>query len=855
MRLIAIIMLLCITAAARGQGTGNMFPEPMSFDDMTKLLGPLQLSESQDVAVAAAHQAYLDRSLALRHGEMAEWLEAHSAIPLEFIEDRETIEDAIRGQQSIRREIRAIEDVFFADVAAIVADPQQPTLERVRARRARARLGTVQTSFLPGSLPAAQRLDLTSLVEKLEVDEAIDDDVDLLLQAYELAIQPICRSIHERRLEAPLAGFEMRRAAREEHERRIADLQASHDLTTEEGRMAFAGAMAELDMSDDGWFQAGDERLVTALRRDTVRLCRLGRQLIADLRGSIGEEAAADLLDQFARRALAGSSVPRNPVPGWIAKHREHERFAEAEEAINQVGTAYVVARRPLLERLIEAAEKDEFRRTSNWFRLGGAGGDDEPRPGDDQKEQLRELGNRTIASLAALIGEEAPKEIASGPRTVRFMTGDGGEAEIVLELPDVLELPEGVEGEATAAFIVAAPIGGEVGDFTPGSVMVSVASPLADEDGNVAFDMMPSMGAGGRWIAGPATSDDVADLVAALGVTGSEVIDTIHADYEAAYAALEESTITPARRAMAPFGPDSDVVAGVDKVRAAREAVEALDRALFEDVAIATGVDFDDPAIARSLADRARRSYCEVRRERFGLEPGSGSREARVDLAHLVQETLSGAARVEALAALDSWRSEVDGHFVQQWNQGLDAAKAAAERRSQMKLEGGNGMAFMETISIDDMEGEQVPDARARINESALADLLAAIAPVDGAEVDAAYHRLAFPGVYGKGDPIEGLAERARGLVADPETETAIDELLLDYRAARSVINDRLVARLREWAADSGVFDPERFRQFERAEQDHQADLFERTDLEERTRSAIGEIIGEPGREALGIG
>ena len=96
-RLLGILLPLWIAAAAMGQGTSGLLPDPMSARDLNALLDRLELSQQQTLAVSAVHDRYTSAFQALRDDEIEQFMEATQQLRdgFRFITEPDAVDDAI----------------------------------------------------------------------------------------------------------------------------------------------------------------------------------------------------------------------------------------------------------------------------------------------------------------------------------------------------------------------------------------------------------------------------------------------------------------------------------------------------------------------------------------------------------------------------------------------------------------------------------------------------------------------------------------------------------------------------------------------------------------------------------------
>jgi hypothetical protein len=896
--LLAIVLLLVVRSGA-AQGTSRAFPRPMSFDEAADVLGPLGLSEAQRTAVGFEHGQYLDGFRMLREGTIETYLADVGAYPLDYRDDRDEIIDGMKRHRAILREIEQLEARFFAAVETVLSDEQKAMLPRLAARRERWRL-SMNPSSQGWELPSLRRVDLVRTLDDLDLLEDARAEIDALVAKYESSLTPAFRKIHGDRLDLPLAFHDRTIEARRAFEERMEALKSRFDLETEEGQKKYAEAVTTALQENPVGFQASGSQLPeqVEIRRQFVRVSRLDRRLLADLRRLL-EPADADRLERrVSRRAYGMLGIPGDPVLPRVMKHIEDEQTTpELRAALEQLHAGYRGSRSTLIDRLIAAAEDAQFTGPAlNVFHFTFGGEPKQPEesnPVAEQRQAIRDLNDRTLKSYAELTGEEITAHQSRGIElpgieggAIIFEAGEG--ASVTIEADG--EPTEGVVGVMVVAEAVDDLEGGTISSIVVGGADLWVGDE-AEMGVDSGHDHVEPPGAGGMhaprgWLPGPMAEDFMNRLAADLGLDDDTrpMLDALYADYRDAFQTLDAQVVGPARaagRRVMQFGFTHDDEAAeqiepaeaFDRIRNAMAAIARLDRQLFDDLAVVIAGPDTAPIIDRARRARSRKAHEQV--GDGGLFDGlsSGSREDRVDLIALsVSESahFDQGDRLASRDALGAYDLESEALYTERWDASLESARHSAERLQEaVRRSSENQMIMMTNVSGESADSpagaarRRVASARAglrALNQRSLPLLADKLSVTAYAAIRDAYQRKAFPTVFRDRSSLEPIVRRALALELPVDQRTATEGLCLDYRSTYAGICERMIERIRafdrqrEPSGGPGGMTESRFKRYEELQRDLEVDRFERRNLSERTRQGLREILGETNATQVGL-
>lgn len=888
-----LLALLVVAGPVAAQGTNRTFPDPLSFAEMTAFLAPLELSAAQVTAAGARHAEYLEAFRALRAGAIARYLDEHGGFSPAFHDDRADIQAAMGKQASILREIAMHESAFFAAIEPLLSDHQRALLPRLAERRERWRLAT-DPSGQGWRLPPLRRLDLSAAVDALDLSAETHAAIDPLLATYESALTPHFRRIHAARLEVPIQRFDRLRAKRES----LAELQSQFDLETPEGKAAYAeAAAAAMHTASPFSLDGADDPEQAAIREGYVRISRLDRRLLSDLRAHLSFEQADELSRRIERRAYARLGIPGDPLHRRVAKYLDDEATAaDVREALETLSERYSVDRAPLVARVIERAEENGFSGGAvNVLRLNidGKPAETEKDSIGEARDAVRDLNAKALQEYAAITGEEVPTR--SLPGGVNLVSGDDGVF--------AFEIDGAGGGGGTFSIAVGPDAEGleAVGEV---QVIVSTTSPEGDGDAmpfqslivadHIGIDMImtdaievgdgfeghaPVLSRPQGWLPQQIGARDIERLGDDLGLDEGErsILQALYADYQASFESLDSGLLGAARKAVQEAGGmfwrgDAGLsrtpAEAYNDVRTAMAAISALDQAFFDDVAVVLERPGIEDAVGRAARTRRREAHLHLGSGMFA-GPGSGSREGRVDLVALTATPatrLDAADRGRCIEALAQYDLASEPLFMERWDASLTVAKERAEEiHATMQKGRGGGLVLMGEREADGLLASAARRAAAaereihELNQASIAHLVTVLGPNGRSELRTNYEHEAFPEVFRDRAYLDPKLERALGLDLDPAARQALESLCIEYRAAYATLSDRMIARVRAFDEQSAGADawrpsPEGVQRFEALNRDLEADRFERRDLSERTRQRLADLVGAEEAKKLGL-
>ena len=897
---LVVLLMLVLTPAGQSlaQGTDQMFPDPMGFEQTTELLAPLDLSEQQRQFVRAEHRTYLDTFRQLRETEISSYLNDIGSMSLEHMNDRDKIVEGTKRIRAILDRIEQLDKSFFARIRPTLSETQAQQLQRLADRRARQRLSSRHGSW-DWSIPSLSNLDIVRILAVCDLTDEQQAQIDAALLAYEQSLTPIFGRVHANRLDLPLAHHEKTAEARAVFERRMAELE-SQLAADEQGRQGAEHELTRLISEADYWQPATsnvDLDEAKAIRADITRISRMNRQLLGEFAATLNTATMRQIDRMYERRAFGMLRIPSDPLRRRVARKLADEGLEEElRTAIEALYATYTTDRRPLVHQLVAHAEDAEFLGTSRmWMRPGAEEKSDNPI--EEDRDQIRDLNERTMQAYAALTGEEIPESdsrratFADGPVIIENI--DGGSATIEIDASAMSDGATAVTGvfvalpdDASAArelpvadnlMVFAGDVAweGAGGDFT-----VSVAPPTPE------LHIAGGVRVPSSWLPAAITRSAIRDAALAAGVSEPQlpIIDAMHDEYQQAFAGLDEGMLSQVKERLSalsrPRGgdevTDSDIDSAFASVRSGMDAITSIDHSLFANLAIIAGLEEEDHVIERLRRDRSRFAYRHLGRgagARMFMGSGIESQEHDVDIEQIVLAVNDEAGNDPAMRSLlDDYSVAALAFMQSRWQSQLHQAAQQAKRMQKMTraVAGGDGeyaLTVLEPMVAGDERDSDTPatdyqTSLRELNRSGLEDATKLLDENTAHEVRDIFKRQSFPAAYRDRQGLHAMFDKLSDLELDDATRRRVQDLRLEYSGEYDIISDRMIEIIRRFTdANAGhgmslmmQVNPEYFENMQKSQQEIEVERFARRSLNQSTRQALRDMLDQSVREAIGI-
>ncbi len=768
---LALILIGGGTRTLHAQGTFGMLPDQISSRELSRYAKQLGLSDQQRLAIEAFHDEYRQAFAALRDSEIEPFLQESGGMRWGMgLRNQEQTKKAMDDLERIMKRIKTLDDRLFDQVQTILSEEQMAGMVRTRQARERVRLRSGLGRMASFINPAAN-IDLTELIDDLELPAGAMEAADPLVRRYESTLTTMARKVYDEGLKMTKSMMDQMAAAGI-NEQSMSDPQQRRQM---------------FDTMRTMW-----SNLVEQMFNETVQLSDLNRKNVSDFESVLPRESALELFDRFYEQAYPESGAGRDRASRFFELLLGDEELTEEDrQPVLDLQGAF----RSTVDRMTRQSADliDETRRLQRLFFLSGnAANSESQKELDELKERRKTVNDQTIETLSALLGPA---------RFDRFDRRVG-------------EMQEREQQEEREAALAAAPGSGgpQVGDRDGGATSPSDAT-------------AGLLGATDPFLPEPMTSRDIeryAHLLA-LDDTKRDILDSMHEDYldgvrqnqlpamraiSAAQAAMwtldkETGRITP---------PTAEQVSDLfQQRRNALASIMAADESLFEDLSALVGEE-SASIIERVRLDRRRAVYARGASAVSGSLPGrtvqstmtmifGGTEESTVDLSALLEDIDPG--EVDA-AALESARLGYEQAVTGLFQSAYESNLAFQEAIEKVSAEGAGAVTGRRPGSWGNVRelmsgvGQTSRAARRQLvalNRQTLSQLEQILPAAAGEQLREAYERRAFPEVFTNADATLAALDRAMALEdLTIEQRSAITEIITESRASYAQICHQMV-------------------------------------------------------------
>lgn len=815
--LLLLIVPLALTAPARGQGTGDALPDPISSRDLDVYGRLLGLGDQQRLAVDQLHAEYLERFASLRDGDIEEFMDRSQRILSSFMwnPDVEGLRKALRDHEQLLSRIERMDRSLFDALAGVLTEEQAAQLARVALRRERQRTDAGLVRMIARSNPGA-RADIAGMADAIDLDDADRLAIDPMLEQWEIRSAAATRRLAQEARTTFIDLAERMETLLADEGGTVEDLQAGR-VDPERMRRLF-GSFREI------WSETSARTREAASELATMNW-RSARGMLPMLSDDGAEALAGRYLESIYRETWPGMA---GTVDAFRAVMRRSDLAGRERDELGALRGAFRDRHLAVAEEMIRTIDATRAEADFGGFRRRG--GDDALAP---LRERQKALEEEAKAAIASILGADSWEAIAADEGAAERGAGGG-------------------EGGGRRDR-------GRARDRAPRG-----AYGLGSESTVDAF------------LPGPITERELRHYVARLGLDADEraVAEALHQDYLDRYAELERERLDPiaeARRGLWSWDPETFRVTApepgvIDRIWTMRSAalveVDALDAAFFDDLALAT--IFDD-ASARAAAMRGVRDL----RVRIGRDVGAGrgpgrprglwsvedAEEARLDLSVVLREQGLPPAELAAIAPLlATYERELTAAVRHRYDE-VVALMREVERGDAERATAGGGRGWGGMNDEHRRRWSAARDAVVALNRDAVERFAASLDELAAEAVRTAYRRTAWPEIFGA-TPAERALTAALALeTLTPAERDGIVELMAEFRPRSLALCERELVLEQERLEESSEEGPDRWQA--RRERANRAERirFERTELEERVLRRIEAILGEARTAALRVG
>lgn len=843
---------------ALAQGTSDLFPEPISSEEMGSALDRIGIAGDARVTVLKSFEEYISRYLDLRKGDIETYLQGR-AEPGSGEKSRDELNDRVSARERLLRRLAALDNQLFDSVAAAAGEQGSSKAARERLRAERRRDWAASNSFMGRSsrVELAELLDDVLARNKTALPEDVRAAVDAALEQHEQGVTSQHRKLLDLAVNEPLAMFDARAGANLRRPQGVDGKPPSSEEWS-----AFFRGMEEIRA------KAREPQL--EVRRAIKKANRDAAERVASL---LPASVAQAFRDAFMNKAYPSAASPRDPSPSLLSNAREAadkgSLDAEGLKRVEDLVAAHVVKRNALNGRIGKAI--DDERAESDAFSFIVVNGDDsgseEKKP--ESEKLLAERGrlDQSLTDAVKGVSEELVATREGGTRTLNIGGSD-------------ISLPAGATFETTSIMVVGTAIGGDGGDG--GEPIIFSESFGPDEDGPLAgaFTIEAGPRVGVVQPMQPTWVDRIAKQFA-IPEDQVSVLRLLFDDYRGRCREVEEGDLAELKSLpsamggiMVVSGPDEQATppkATSESVRRRHELrrtitdrIIALDRDFFEGLGAACGDHVPAADALRLRHERERSAYIAADNAGGGMFFGGfgSSKAPTVDLAEVLRNaTLDQASRDAIKARFDAWDVAATDAFRSRYTDRVAAQEAQEEferkmqeqsaaegRPGEVRVTSGDGN--FEHIQAMQDKARKADDMTRSLSEGAVEDMIAALSG-DEAKLALrdAWNRAVWPQVFRDKRDAAKKIDAAMALEdLGAEARSAIKAIAAEHATEYRRLCDEMIAANEEATKnkpsgpDGGIaFDPAAMRK--RQETINRL-TFERDELNEKTVRRLKEQL-----------
>ncbi|MFO0827978.1 MAG: hypothetical protein U0572_07480 [Phycisphaerales bacterium] len=832
--LVACVVFVCRPASA--QGTSDLFPEPMNSAEAEAIIDRIGLQDDAKIAALKAFESYIERFLALRKGDIDDYLNSRAA--LGATTTREDVAGRVDRRRSILKKIAGIENEYFDQVTAIAGTTNAARVTRERDRAARRRDWSASNPFMGRN----GRLELADLANEAVGDSKLSDEaqksVDAAVRSYESQATALIHKLVDLAVEEPLALYDARTAA---------------NLKQPQAAEGDAPATAWRD-----YFEASQKVRVAARQPQMEvrgKLRDATRSQAKAIAKALPAEASSKFMQSFLERAYAAIARPRDPVPGLLkeakTKLEKGEITAEELAAVEAIAASHAARRAELNEKLMGAIDKQAMSETeSDFFMVSGLPGETSEKTDVEKlSDERSKLDDATVASIGGAAAALAKKDDDSAPRN---------RGEVVIN-GMTLELPDDIATEGGGVFVMSTT--GDVGGDLGGNAVVTMG---------FASDGMST------GVPIPMSREDIDGIKQQFTLAGDEatILDLLFEDYQSKWKELDQGELAelkslplngPGRFPGSPdYRPptDGDVARSFELRRVVLEKALGIEREFADSVAaaIAAKVSKDDATYLRHWRERAAYLNAAEGQSGISLMSSGGSKASSLDLVSIVRRSgLPAEAVASTKPALEAWDASSLDALRNRFEVRLAAQRMRAELDRKLEAQAASeGRPGEIRVTSEDEEFRKVAAAEARANETdevvaklnkqSLEAALAAL-PDDAsrATLREAWNRKAWPSIYRDRRDVEPMIAKAYALPdLASEAKKQLDAIMSEHRAEYVRLCHEMIEASEKSVVDTNRPEPGNvdFRALQARQDTLNRLRFERNELNAKTLRRAKEVL-----------
>jgi len=744
-----------------------LLPPPIPSEQFNRRIKVLDLAWQQRIAAEQAHERYKQRARALREAEVDKMIEKM----LEFrsagfsLPQRKQIEELFDLRSRAISKIVEMDRALFKSIEEVLREDQLRAFGHLRRTRERQWYeNEISSGIFQSRFP-----NLTDIVVSLDLPESELDAVEAPLAEYERSFNIAIHNLHDATIEMMLDMIEALADAG------LGEFEPGEEPNQAE-MMRIMGVVT---------------RVMQKASKDALGAAASARSITRRSQQQIAAALSPEHAEAFTRRYLQ-DAYPRiyrqeaSLEPLFENVRASEELTAEQKAQVATFEKSWRDAYKGVARRMTAIADQQRDRLPNIMDFMGG---DNELREKMQELEEERDaLNERTLASVAAVIGEDKAQTLRVGPRR---------------------------EGRSMS-FSVAA--GGVIATEEIAATFENAAESRPLEPGRGAHFAIPG-----------AISEAAFDAYASrLGLEENQriVAEELLRQYRDEYDALASDRIR--QLATPSFGVEDAKLSDVDTLQQGRQTafdlVEELDREFFATIESLLSED------QVSRLDAIRHARACARRD-VGRQASVGQDESFVDLNLLLASADPSDEDWRAVEpVLRNAERELLPLLTEQWETAMERETARIRMgiiSYQARQEGDNQAGWevwSETIQPIEERLRDLAERRSDLQRRAGEDMLAELSSESGGRLAQRLNRIAYPEIFPDRDDAEPVIVRAMQLRDLSDEQAArIDEIYSEHRRGYDEIC-REMMRLVDERGSRPSFDPENMEDFQAWQEAEQA-------------------------------
>ncbi len=687
-----------------------IFNDPLKIREVERYSERLDLTTPQKEALLLAHDAYIDSYARVRNGEIQKFEDLVTTFIEQFgfmqfqIPERDEIHQLIDKGKKAMKSIDRVDKTFFDSITGMFTEKQQRELIRIRNERSLAAYRILVLEML-SDMNKSARPNMTELV-RFALDEE-SEETKTALEVYEQRMIRCAEESLEVIIKVIDQAFDM------------VDEMGLREMEREEMFMIF---MDEAQMEN---LEARGNTLIDPLQKQAFEMSELNWKTWKSIDSQIAEEKKRPLAMAYFRKGFRKSTRGYTNIDNRFTKAIEMKQLNEGQkQELLSIQKDYETRSLSLATKYSKLLVQAWEHRTIEQQSGGLSNFDDSIAQAEEARQKIVESTKSRIdgilgSALVSLLDGEKQNEEKVEKSLIKVTNSDGA-----------VHFHEESESSQTVSRSQV----NLAGD-------VYIPAPMANTFAN---NIAMKLG---------------------LGEEGEDIISALFSDYREKYNAYYDALTEECEV----FDKDTSIGIGArlkkkqELTDKAREAVAALDVALFDDLAVVTGFDRDD-SMVQMLEQFRMRKRISGTGNRYGWGGTSGKVLDLVDVFVIDDASLVLSEKGEAIlqSMILEYHQQADVLFKQfvQAEYDMNHLSDAMMLTNEMSKSQGNSMDIQQKWRDSFIAMQEAKQKIVRSNQGIVDKLLDEIPQDDYWTIRMHFVKVAYPEIFkDKGDVTTLLA------------------------------------------------------------------------------------------------